>query len=137
MKAGVAVALKLAAALPAPSRDVTYVFYDCEEIEAERNGLLRLSRSHPDWLAGRLRGAMEPTDGVIEGGCQGTLRAQIIVPGQARAQRQVLVRGQRRPRRRPCSRSSRLRAPPARRRRAGVPRGAERGGDHAAASRAT
>ena len=43
MKAGVAVALKLAAALPAPSRDVTYVFYDCEEIEAERNGLLRLS----------------------------------------------------------------------------------------------
>ncbi|WP_371783069.1 succinyl-diaminopimelate desuccinylase [Streptosporangium subroseum] len=82
MKAGVAVALKLAAALQAPSRDVTYVFYDCEEIEAERNGLLRLSRSHPDWLAGDFAVLMEPTDGMIEGGCQGTLRAQIITRGK-------------------------------------------------------
>ena len=35
--------------------DVTYVFYDCEEIEAEKNGLGRLSRSHPDLLAGTFR----------------------------------------------------------------------------------
>jgi succinyl-diaminopimelate desuccinylase len=82
MKSGVAVALKLAANLPRPSRDVTYVFYDCEEIEAERNGLLRLSRAHPDWLTGDFAVLMEPTEGAIEGGCQGTLRAEVVVKGK-------------------------------------------------------
>ncbi len=43
MKAGVAVALRLAATLPEPERDVTFVFYDCEEVEAERNGLLQVT----------------------------------------------------------------------------------------------
>ncbi|MEV0622863.1 succinyl-diaminopimelate desuccinylase [Nonomuraea sp. NPDC050404] len=82
MKAGVAVALKLAATVPAPARDVTYVFYDCEEIEAERNGLTRVARDHADWLAADFAVLMEPTDGVIEGGCQGTLRAEVTVPGK-------------------------------------------------------
>ncbi|NUW35249.1 succinyl-diaminopimelate desuccinylase [Nonomuraea sp. SMC257] len=82
MKAGVAVALKLAAALPAPNRDVTYVFYDCEEVEAERNGLNRIARDHADWLAADFAVLMEPTDGVIEGGCQGTLRAEVVVRGK-------------------------------------------------------
>lgn len=82
MKAGVAVALRLAALLPAPNRDVTYVFYDCEEVEAERNGLNRVGRDHPEWLAADFAVLMEPTDGVIEGGCQGTLRAEITVRGK-------------------------------------------------------
>jgi len=82
MKGGVAVALRLAATVPDPKRDVTFVFYDCEEVEAERNGLLRLSRCHPGWLAGDLAVLMEPTDGVVEGGCQGTMRADVHVPGQ-------------------------------------------------------
>ncbi|MEU0565904.1 succinyl-diaminopimelate desuccinylase [Nonomuraea sp. NPDC005983] len=82
MKAGVAVALRLAAGLAEPNRDVTYVFYDCEEIEAERNGLTRVARDHPDWLAADFAVLMEPTDGVIEGGCQGTLRAEIVVTGK-------------------------------------------------------
>ncbi|MBB5080968.1 succinyl-diaminopimelate desuccinylase [Nonomuraea endophytica] len=82
MKAGVAVALKLAAALPSPNRDVTYVFYDCEEVEAERNGLNRVAREHPEWLAADFAVLMEPTDGVIEGGCQGTLRAEVHVAGK-------------------------------------------------------
>ncbi|MFI7444267.1 succinyl-diaminopimelate desuccinylase [Nonomuraea indica] len=82
MKAGVAVALKLAATVPAPNRDVTYVFYDCEEIEAERNGLTRVARDHADWLAADFAVLMEPTDGVIEGGCQGTLRADVLVTGR-------------------------------------------------------
>ncbi|GAA3577011.1 succinyl-diaminopimelate desuccinylase [Nonomuraea rosea] len=82
MKAGVAVALKLAATVPAPNKDVTYVFYDCEEIEAERNGLTRVARDEPGWLAADFAVLMEPTDGVIEGGCQGTLRAEITVPGK-------------------------------------------------------
>src|ERR671939_98316 len=49
MKGGVAVQLKVAAALPTPSRDVTFVFYDCEEVEADRNGLGRLAREQADW----------------------------------------------------------------------------------------
>ncbi len=82
MKAGVAVQLRLAAGLTEPRRDVTYVFYDCEEIAADRNGLLRLSRNHPDLLAGDFAVLMEPSSGEIEGGCQGTLRAEVAVAGQ-------------------------------------------------------
>ncbi|MGI5273618.1 succinyl-diaminopimelate desuccinylase [Nonomuraea sp. CA-218870] len=82
MKAGVAVALKLAATVPDPVRDVTYVFYDCEEVEAERNGLNRVAREHPGWLAADFAVLMEPTDGEIEGGCQGTLRAEVRVTGK-------------------------------------------------------
>jgi succinyl-diaminopimelate desuccinylase len=82
MKSGVAVQLRLAATVTEPNRDVTYVFYDCEEVEAERNGLLRLSRGHREWLGGDFAVLMEPTDGVVEGGCQGTLRAEIRVPGE-------------------------------------------------------
>src|SRR6516162_1953435 len=48
MKSGVAVQLRLAAHLASPARDVTYVFYDCEEVGADRNGLLRLSRERPE-----------------------------------------------------------------------------------------
>jgi succinyl-diaminopimelate desuccinylase len=82
MKAGVAVQLRLAASLPEPNRDVTYVFYDCEEIEAARNGLGRVAREHPDWLAGDLAVLLEPTGGVVEGGCQGTLRAEVVIEGR-------------------------------------------------------
>jgi succinyl-diaminopimelate desuccinylase len=82
MKSGVAVQLRLAATLIAPGRDVTYVFYDCEEVAADRNGLLRLSRHSPELLAGDFAVLMEPSSGEIEGGCQGTLRAEVTVPGQ-------------------------------------------------------
>jgi succinyl-diaminopimelate desuccinylase len=82
MKAGVAVQLRLAATLPEPGHDVTYVFYDCEEVESERNGLLRLSRNHPELLAADLAVLMEPTGGQVEGGCQGTLRAEVRATGR-------------------------------------------------------
>jgi succinyl-diaminopimelate desuccinylase len=82
MKAGVAVQLRLAATVPEPNRDVTYVWYDCEEVEAELNGLLRISRGHPELLAGDLAVLMEPTGGVVEGGCQGTLKAEIRARGK-------------------------------------------------------
>jgi succinyl-diaminopimelate desuccinylase len=81
MKSGVAVQLRLAAHLPAPNRDVTYVFYDNEEVEAEKNGLGRLARNHPDWLAGDFAVLMEPTNAAVEGGCQGTLRADVVLRG--------------------------------------------------------
>jgi succinyl-diaminopimelate desuccinylase len=82
MKSGVAVQLRLAATLTAPTRDVTYVFYDCEEVSAERNGLLRLSRNRPDLLAGDFAVLMEPSSGQIEAGCQGTLRASVTASGK-------------------------------------------------------
>jgi succinyl-diaminopimelate desuccinylase len=81
MKSGVAVQLRLAAGLAAPSRDVTYVFYECEEVEAARNGLFLLSRSAPELLAGDFAVLLEPSGGVVEGGCQGTLRAAVTASG--------------------------------------------------------
>ncbi|GAA4926500.1 succinyl-diaminopimelate desuccinylase [Actinoplanes utahensis] len=83
MKAGVAVALHLAATLSEPRHDVTYVFYDHEEVAARLNGLGRLVRNHPEWLAGDFAILGEPSDGTVEGGCQGTMRVKITVPGVA------------------------------------------------------
>jgi succinyl-diaminopimelate desuccinylase len=82
MKSGVAVQLVLAAGLTAPTRDITFVFYDGEEIEAEHNGLLRLSRNCPELLVADFAVLMEPTGAVVEGGCQGTLRAEIRTTGE-------------------------------------------------------
>jgi succinyl-diaminopimelate desuccinylase len=81
MKGGVAVAMSLAASVAEPSRDVTYVFYECEEVEARLNGLQMLADRHPDLLAADLAILMEPSDAGIEAGCQGTLRIDVIVPG--------------------------------------------------------
>ncbi|WP_166348842.1 succinyl-diaminopimelate desuccinylase [Phytoactinopolyspora limicola] len=83
MKGGVAVMLRLAAHVTEPARDVTYVFYDNEEVAAEHNGLGRVSRSHPRWLAGEFAVLMEPTSATVEGGCNGTLRAEVTVRGTA------------------------------------------------------
>ena len=81
MKAGVAVQLRIAATVPDPNRDLTFVFYDCEEIEAPRNGLGRLARNHPDWLAADFAVLMEPSSAQVEGGCQGTMRATVSTGG--------------------------------------------------------
>ena len=82
MKGGVAVALLLAAELTNPVRDVTYMFYECEEIESEYNGLKRLAETRPDWLAADLALLMEPSNADVEAGCQGTLRAEIRTSGR-------------------------------------------------------
>lgn len=82
MKGGVAVALSLAATVEAPVRDVTYVLYECEEIDATLNGLKLLADDHPDLLAADLAILMEPSDAGIEAGCQGTLRVEVQVPGR-------------------------------------------------------
>jgi len=83
MKAGVAVQLALAARLSEPTRDVTWVFYDQEEVASERNGLGRLVAHHPEWLAADFAVLGEPTAAGIEGGCNGTLRVEVRVPGTA------------------------------------------------------
>ena len=83
MKGGVAVMLKVAAQVTRPARDVTFLFYDCEEIEAEHNGLARLGAARPELLAADFAVLLEPTDGAIEGGCKGTLRADVVTRGVA------------------------------------------------------
>jgi succinyl-diaminopimelate desuccinylase len=81
MKSGVAVQLLLGKHLVEPNRDVTYVFYDHEEVEADKNGLGRVVRNHPDWLAGDFAVLMEPTNATVEAGCQGTVRADVVLRG--------------------------------------------------------
>jgi succinyl-diaminopimelate desuccinylase len=83
MKGGVAVALALAAELDAPEQDVTWVFYDNEEVAADLNGLGRLARNRPDLLEADFAVLGEPTSAGLEGGCNGTLRAEVRVPGVA------------------------------------------------------
>jgi succinyl-diaminopimelate desuccinylase len=82
MKGGVAVALKCAHDLPAPGRDVTYVFYECEEIDDEANGLRKLADAHPYLLEADFAVLMEPSDAGVEAGCQGTLRVRIHTVGR-------------------------------------------------------
>jgi len=81
MKSGVAVQLRLAATVPEPNRDLTFVFYDCEEVEAHRNGLGHLIQAHPDWLTADFAILLEGTNAVVEGGCQGSLRADVTLTG--------------------------------------------------------
>lgn len=83
MKGGVAVALACAAMLTAPRRDITWVFYDHEEVEAELNSLNRIAKEHPQWLAGDFAVLMEPTSAAVEGGCQGTQRFRLTTRGVA------------------------------------------------------
>ena len=83
MLGGVAVALALAVTLDAPTRDVTWVFYDHEEVAAELNGLGRIVREHPDWLTCDFAVLGEPSNGGLEGGCNGTLRAEVRLTGVA------------------------------------------------------
>jgi succinyl-diaminopimelate desuccinylase len=86
MKSGVAVALRIAHLVGTgalePRADLSWIFYDCEEVEADRNGLGRLARERPRDLAADLAILLEPTDGLVEGGCQGTMRAVVRLSGR-------------------------------------------------------
>jgi succinyl-diaminopimelate desuccinylase len=81
MKSGDAVFLHLAATLTDPSRDITLLLYDCEEIEAAANGLGRIERELPNWLDADVAILGEPSGGYIEAGCQGTLRVVVTAAG--------------------------------------------------------
>ncbi|WP_018908107.1 succinyl-diaminopimelate desuccinylase [Salinispora arenicola] len=81
MKSGVAYALHLAVTLPEPRYDVTYFFYEAEEIESTYNGLFLVSEAYPDWLSADFALLLEPTHGIVEAGCQGTLRATVATSG--------------------------------------------------------
>jgi len=81
MKAGVAVQLKLAAELVEPNVDLTWIFYDHEEVEATLNGLGRISRNRPELIAGDFAVLCEPTAALVEGGCNGTMRVDVRTSG--------------------------------------------------------
>jgi succinyl-diaminopimelate desuccinylase len=83
MKGGVAVQLAVAAALTQPSRDLTYIFYDHEEVEASLNGLARVGRERPELLEATFAVLGEPSNARVEGGCQGTMRAEVTLTGLA------------------------------------------------------
>ncbi len=82
MKSGVALALHLAATLPDPRFDITYFFYEAEEIEAKYNGLKLVGDEHPEWLTADFAVLLEPTYGIVEAGCQGTLRVMVRTAGR-------------------------------------------------------
>lgn len=82
MKSGDAVIMHLAATVPQPVHDLTVLLYDCEEVEAVRNGLGRVQRELPEWLRADLAILAEPTAAVVEAGCQGSLRAEIRTTGR-------------------------------------------------------
>lgn len=82
MKSGVAVQLRIAATVPEPNRDLTFVFYDNEEVAAHLNGLGHVADAHPDWIEGDFAVLLEPSDAQVEGGCQGTLRVILHTAGE-------------------------------------------------------
>jgi succinyl-diaminopimelate desuccinylase len=82
MKGGVAVGLTLASQLAEPTRDVTYVFYEAEEVAAELNGLTLISGVRPEILMADFAVLMEPSNAVVEAGCQGTVHVDVTTAGK-------------------------------------------------------
>ncbi|WP_213813833.1 succinyl-diaminopimelate desuccinylase [Glaciihabitans sp. dw_435] len=77
MKAGVAVQLKLAVELVDPTVDITWIWYDHEEVSAALNGLKRVADNSPELLAGDFAILGEPSNSQVEGGCNGNLRVEL------------------------------------------------------------
>ncbi|CAN5595215.1 succinyl-diaminopimelate desuccinylase [soil metagenome] len=82
MKGGDAIILSLAATVPEPVRDVTFVLYEAEEIDEVYNGLKRVADVRPDLLEADFAILMEPSNAVVEAGCQGTLRVDVRTTGE-------------------------------------------------------
>lgn len=82
MKGGLAIAAKLAHDVAKPHTGVRFIFYDCEEVAAVHNGLARLATEDESILRADLAIVMEPSNGVVEGGCQGTIRAEVRAEGE-------------------------------------------------------
>ncbi|MBW3537297.1 MAG: succinyl-diaminopimelate desuccinylase [Actinobacteria bacterium] len=82
MKGGLAVMLELARRVTEPTVDLSFVFYVCEEVEQEHNGLVQLLRDEPDLVAADAAILGEPTGAVVEAGCQGTARFEVLMTGE-------------------------------------------------------
>lgn len=83
MKGGVAVQLAIAATMAEPTKDITFIFYDHEEVAAVKSGLGRLVRENRELLDANFGILLEPTNGTVEGGCNGTIRFEATTRGLA------------------------------------------------------
>jgi len=84
MKAGDAVLLDLATTIAEPVVDVSYVFYQCEELAGSiHNGIEQMFQQRHDLLEADAVILAEPTGGGVEAGCQGIFTAEVIVRGLA------------------------------------------------------
>lgn len=84
MKSGMACYLAAFARLAEPGKsdhDLTVIAYEGEEVAQEYNGLHHLERDHPEWLEGDIALLGEPSGGIIEAGCQGTIRVFVDAHG--------------------------------------------------------
>lgn len=84
MKSGLAVYLNAFARLhadPALAHDLTLIAYEGEEVASEFNGLGHIQKAHPEWLQGDFALLGEPSGGIVEAGCQGTIRLRITAHG--------------------------------------------------------
>ena len=82
MKGGDAVMLKLAADVAEPNRDITFIFYEAEEVDSVHNGLRLLAESDPDLMTADFAILMEPSNASVEAGCQGTMRVDVRTTGE-------------------------------------------------------
>lgn len=83
MKGGVAVFLKGAVEATDAPVDLTWIFYDHEEVAAADNSLTRIAAEHAEYLAADLAILGEPTIAGIEGGCKGTMKLEVAAHGVA------------------------------------------------------
>jgi succinyl-diaminopimelate desuccinylase len=85
MKSGVAVALELALRLPRAERafDLGLVLYAREEGPFEENELGDLLREVPALSRAALAICLEPTDGLLQLGCVGSIHATVTFAGRA------------------------------------------------------
>jgi succinyl-diaminopimelate desuccinylase len=82
MKGSLAVMVALALDPTPRSVELTWVFYAREEITLVESGLLEIAQLRPDLLVGDVAVLAEPTGGVVEAGCQGTLKVSIQLVGK-------------------------------------------------------
>lgn len=81
MKGSLSVMLELALDPSPRSVEVTWVFYAREEITRSESGLLEIAELRPGLLDCDAVVLAEPTGGVVEAGCQGTLRVSVELTG--------------------------------------------------------
>jgi succinyl-diaminopimelate desuccinylase len=82
MKGSLAVMLAQATDPVARPTEVTWIFYAREEISRKESGLLELAELRPDLLVADVALLAEPTGGVVEAGCQGSLHIGIVLRGR-------------------------------------------------------